>query len=193
MKRSFPLTLCFLLLALALSGCQKDMADQPKYEPLEASSFFPDGRSARPIIADTVTFDHSIPVDGYETGRDANGELLESIPVDVTVEVLERGQEQYDIFCTPCHGYDGTGRGSATQRGFPGPPSFHTGRLREAPAGHFYEVISNGFGLMYAYGDRVQPDDRWAIVAYIRALQLSQNAPLEAVPEQQRQQLEGQQ
>jgi mono/diheme cytochrome c family protein len=111
-----------------------------------------------------------------------NGTQATDFPFPVTSDVLARGQERYDIYCTPCHGYAGYGDGVIVQRGLTPPPSFHSDRLRAAPVGHFFDVITNGFGVMYSYGDRVQPEDRWAIAAYIRALQLSQDATLDDVP-----------
>jgi mono/diheme cytochrome c family protein len=127
----------------------------------------------------------------YTTGRTPENLLVEDMPVEITLEMLERGQERYNIYCAPCHGIDGYGEGMIVQRGFPQPQSFHTDRLRGAPDGYFYDVITNGFGRMFAYSYRVQPADRWAIVAYIRAMQLSQFATPQDVPADQRQQLEG--
>ena len=116
-----------------------------------------------------------------ETGFQ-NGQLVLDIPVPITAELLGRGQERYGIYCAVCHGADGYGQGMIVQRGFPAPPSFHTDRLREAPAGHFFDVMTRGYGVMYPYASRVTPEDRWAIVAYIRALQFSQHAPIATVP-----------
>jgi hypothetical protein len=129
--------------------------------------------------------------DPLYTGQ-INGEYIDVIPLPVTQAFLRRGQERYDIFCSPCHGRVGYGEGMIVQRGFPSPPSFHTERLRELPAGYYYDVITNGFGVMYSYGSRVQPTDRWAIVAYIQALQLSQNATLDDVPPEAQEELESQ-
>lgn len=165
--------LCFALLA----GCREGMSVQPRYDPLEASDFFADQRSARPLIPGTVPRGALQEEDDFYTGRTGDGELLEGLPLEITVELLERGRERYDIFCTPCHGLDGYGRGIIVQRGFTPPESFHTDRLRQAPDGYFFDVISNGTGRMYAYAYRIAPADRWAIVAYIRSLQLSQYAP----------------
>jgi mono/diheme cytochrome c family protein len=116
------------------------------------------------------------------TGQE-NGEFVETGPLPVTEALLDRGQEQYDIFCAPCHSPVGDGRGMIVQRGFPQPPSFHTEQLRQQPDGYYYNVITNGFGQMYSYASRIQPEDRWAIVAYVRALRLSQNFPAESLPE----------
>jgi hypothetical protein len=184
-------------LALLLTGCDLlpfRMADQPRYDPLEPSTLFPDGRSARPIPPNTMPreeWGRIILDDRLYTGR-VNGEYAESIPLPVTKELLLRGQERFNIFCSPCHGRLGDGQGMIVQRGFPQPPSFHSERLRGEPVGYFYDVISNGFGVMYSYDSRIQPRDRWAIVAYIRALQLSQNANLEDLPAEAQQELESQ-
>ncbi|MGX2040420.1 c-type cytochrome [Methylocaldum sp. MU1018] len=156
-------------MSLALIGCERDMADQPKYEPLEASSFFADGQSARPLVAGTVARDDVIEP------------RPEQSPLPMTEAVLKRGRERFDIYCAPCHGRAGDGQGMIPERGFPRPPSYHTERLRNAPDSHFYDVISNGYGVMFSYANRVAPEDRWAIAAYVRALQLSQNATLEDV------------
>ena len=166
------------------------MHDQPRYEPLEASSFFQDGRSARPLVAGTVARGELHEDEQFYTGK-AGGTLVSTFPFPVTREVLERGQERYNIFCSPCHARVGNGQGIIVQRGFRQPSSFHIDRLREAPVGYFFEVITNGFGSMYDYADRIPPPDRWAIIAYIRALQLSQHATLEDVPLEKRQQLMG--
>jgi len=119
-----------------------------------------------------------------------NGQPAATFPFTITQTVLQQGQERYNIFCTPCHGYDGYGKGMIVQRGFSPPPSFHQDRLRTAPVGHFFDVITNGYGAMYSYGDRIPPADRWAIIAYIRALQLSQDAKLADVPPEARPTLE---
>jgi hypothetical protein len=156
------------------------MYDQPRYEPFEASDFFLDGSSARPLIAGTVP-----RVDARERGADSStlfltgkkaSVLAESIPFPVDRVVLERGQERFRIFCTPCHGELGDGKGVVVRRGFNPPPSYHSDELRKQPVGHFFDVMTRGFGTMYSYAARVPPRDRWAIAAYIRALQLSQYA-----------------
>jgi hypothetical protein len=165
------------------------MHDQPRFEPLEASPLFEDGRSARPYMRGTIPRGGLRQDDHFYTGR-IDGELAETLPFELTRERLERGRERYDIFCSPCHGGLGNGEGMIVQRGFRRPPSFHEDRLREIPIGHFYDVISNGFGTMMDYSSRVKPEDRWAIAAYIRALQLSQNAALDDVPPAERQRLE---
>jgi len=179
---------CVGLCALFLFGCRVDMHVQPKYKPLDPSTFFDDGRSARPEVPGTVAHGHLRTDELLFTGK-VNGEPADVFPFPVTREVLERGRERYNIYCSPCHDYTGSGRGMIVQRGFPPPPSYHLERLVKAPAGHFFEVISNGYGAMYSYASRVTPEDRWAIVAYIRALQLSQHATLEDVPPQAREHL----
>ncbi|RPI21366.1 MAG: cytochrome c [Chloroflexota bacterium] len=174
-----------------LAACSNDMADQPRYDPLEPNEFFPDRRSARPLPEEAVPFSQVVEDPFFYTGRSEDGELVDAFPFEVTAEVLERGRERYDIYCSPCHGLDGYGQGMIVQRGFSPPPSFHIDRLREAPAGYFFEVITNGFGQMYSYDYPVEPADRWAITAYIRALQLSQNAQAEDLPPEAIQQLGG--
>jgi len=180
--------LCIALCGLFLFGCRLDMHVQPKYKPLDPSTFFDDGRSARPEVPGTVARGHLRTDEFLYTGK-VNGEPADAFPFPVTREVLERGRERYNIYCSPCHDYTGSGRGMVVQRGFPPPPSYHIERLVKAPAGHFFEVMSNGYGAMYSYASRVTPEDRWAIVAYIRALQLSQHATLEDVPPQEREHL----
>jgi len=179
---------CVGLCGLFLFGCRLDMHVQPKYKPLDPSNFFDDGRSARPEVPGTVAHGHLRADDFLFTGK-VNGEPADAFPFPVTREVLERGRERYNIYCSPCHDYTGSGRGMVVQRGFPPPPSYHLERLVKAPAGHFFEVMTNGYGAMYSYASRVTPEDRWAIVAYIRALQLSQHATLEDVPPQEREHL----
>lgn len=182
--------LYLLLLALLLAGCQyQRMTDQPKYETFDPNPFFADGNSSRELVPNTVARGLArTDVQLYE--GIADGGPATTFPFTITQQVLERGQERYDIYCTPCHGYDGYGDGIVVQRGFSPPPSFHEDRLREVPPGYMYGVITNGIGAMYSYAVRVKPEDRWAIVAYIRALQLSQNATIEDVPSAERQTLQ---
>ncbi len=158
-----------------LAGCQLDMRDQPRYEPLEESSFFADGASARPRVADTVARGQLQLDDHLYSGR-VDGQPAETFPFTVTLAVLERGQERYDIFCTPCHGLVGDGQGIITEYGMPVPTSLHDADLRAEPVGTYFTIITNGTRVMPPYGSRILPADRWAIIAYIRALQLSQNA-----------------
>jgi len=178
-----------VLLFAVLAGCQQKMADQPRYEPLAKSDFFGDERSARPLVEGTVARGQLRSDEELYTGR-TNGTLTETLPFPVTKNVLLRGQERYDIFCSPCHDRVGTGQGMVVRRGLRSPPSFHIDRLRTAPAGHFFDVITHGFGIMPDYAAQVAPKDRWVIVAYIRALQLSQNAKLTDVLEAERRSLE---
>jgi len=171
-----------------LTGCRQDMHDQPRYEPFEASTFFEDGRSSRPLVEGTVARGHLRSDTHFYRGT-VDGELVTRFPYPITSEVLNRGRERYNIFCSPCHGMSGYGNGMVVQRGFRQPPSFHIDRLRELPVGRFFSVITNGYGSMYDYASRISPRDRWAIIAYLRALQLSQNATIEDVPEHEKQKL----
>jgi hypothetical protein len=155
---------CLVLVLPALSGCEQDMYDQPKYKPFEAAPIFPNHQSALVPVEGTVARDSDL------------APRAESLPLPLTQALLDRGRERFDIYCAPCHGRLGDGEGMIVQRGFPHPPSYHSDRLRIAPDSHFYDAITNGFGRMYSYASRVSPQDRWAIVAYIRALQLSQHA-----------------
>ena len=166
------------------------MHDQPKYRPLAASKLFEDGRSARPLVEGTVARGQLREDELFYAGRSGK-DLAKIFPFPVTREVLERGRERYNIFCTPCHSLLGDGNGMVVQRGFRRPPSFHIDRLREAPPGHFFDVMTNGFGAMPSYASRIPVKDRWAITAYIRALQLSQNATLADVPPERRAGLAG--
>jgi cytochrome c553 len=179
---------CLGAIALLLFGCRLDMHVQPKYLPYEPTDFFGDGRSERQPVPGTVARGHLRLDELMFTGRE-NGVVVDKFPFPITKADLDRGRERYNVYCTPCHDYTGTGRGMIVQRGFPQPPSYHIQRLRDAPAGHFYEVITNGFGAMYSYAARVEPADRWRIAAYIRVLQLSRNAKMDDVPESERQTL----
>ena len=180
----------FVALVLLLSACRLDMHVQPKYKPLAPTSFFDDGRSERPVVPGTVARGHLQIDEQLYTGK-VNGALAETFPFPITRQDLARGQERFSIFCSPCHGRLGDGQGMIVQRGFPPPPSYHQDRLRQAPVGHFFDVITNGYGRMYSYASRVPPEDRWRIIAYIRALQLSQRATINDVPENEREQLMG--
>jgi mono/diheme cytochrome c family protein len=184
-----PLRTLSVIAALACtSGCNQMMNDEPRYKPLAASDFFEDGQSARPQVAGTIAHGHLRLDQAFYTGR-LNGSLVETFPVPVSRALLTRGQERFDIFCSPCHGRVGNGDGMVVERGFRPPPSYHVDRLRTAPVGHFYDVMTNGYGAMPSYASRVPVMDRWAIAAYIRALQLSQFAPLAAAPDAERQRL----
>jgi len=165
-----------------MASCRQDMHDQPRVEPFEESDFFGDRRSARPALEGTIPRGHLRLDEHLYTGK-INGELATTVPFPVTLDVLRRGQERYDIYCAPCHSKVGNGLGMIVQRGMKQPESFHSQRLLEVEIGHFFDVTTNGFGNMYSYEERVEPRDRWAIAAYIRALQLSQGANLSELPE----------
>jgi hypothetical protein len=179
-----------LAAALFTAGCRQDMHDQPKYIPLRPSGFFADGRSERPLIEGTVARGHLDDDSAYFAGKGAHGKPVNDFPFPVTKEVIERGQNRFNIYCAPCHDRLGNGDGMIVRRGYRKPPSYHIDRLRTAPNGYIYDVISNGFGAMPDYAAQVAPRDRWAIVAYIRALQLSQNASVNDVPADARGQLQ---
>lgn len=157
------------------------MHDQPRYEPLEASTFFADGASSRAPVEGTVARDE-LQADAYLYTGKVDGTLGQALPFPLTRQLLEHGQERYNIYCTPCHDRVGNGEGIIVRRGFRRPPSFHQARLREAPLAHYFDVITNGFGAMMDYAAQLTPRDRWAVAAYIRALQLSQHASLDDVP-----------
>ena len=169
---------------LVLTGCRSEMYEQPRYEPLEPSSFFEDGSSARPLVAGTVPRED--PRGAPPAGQ---GKLAESVPFPVDRAVLERGQERFRIYCTPCHGELGDGRGMIVRRGFNPPPPYASEELRKQPIGHYFDVMTRGFGTMYSYASRIPPRDRWAIAAYIRVLQLSQHAEAANLPAEDRNQL----
>ncbi len=176
--------------AILLAACRQDMHDQPKYKSLRASNLFKDSRSARPLVEGTVSRGQLRDDELLYTGRNGE-ELTQVFPFPVTRALLARGRERYDIFCTPCHSHLGDGNGMVIQRGFRRPPSFHIDRLRDAPAGHYFDVITNGFGAMASYSSRISAADRWAIIAYVRALQLSQNATPDDAPAGEREKLLG--
>jgi mono/diheme cytochrome c family protein len=177
--------IALLALGLLVAGCRQDMHDQPRYKPFAKSDFFGDERSARPFVEGTVARGQLREDEHLYTGR-VNGELAASFPVEITAELLARGRERFDIFCSPCHDRLGRGNGMVVQRGFRQPTSFHDERLRAALPGHFFDVMTNGFGAMPSYASQVPVRDRWAIAAYIRALQLSQRAAVGDVPESER-------
>lgn len=186
-RRLLALALALLALPILLAGCRQPrqaMFDQPKYEPYEKAVLWDDGTMARPFPEGTVARGRHDDDRAYLTGALATGEFVPSIPERMVVdrELLRRGQERFNIFCSPCHGALGFGDGMIVQRGFKQPPSYHLQRLREMPDGYFFDVITRGFGQMPSYASQVSLEDRWAIVAYIRALQLSQNAELAALP-----------
>ena len=169
----------------AIAACRQDMHDTPRYEPLEASSFFTDGRGSRTPVANTVARGTLREDELLYEGK-INGQLADAFPMPVTAAVMARGQERFNVFCSPCHGRTGQGNGMVVQRGFRAPPSYHEDRLRNAPVGYFFDVMTHGFGAMLDYSAQVPVADRWAIAAYIRALQYSQNATVDDVPVDQR-------
>lgn len=205
MSRYTALTTLAVACVLMLSGCESgmhEMYDQAKNKPHTPSSLFPDGNASRPQVRGTLPYSAGawagtssgrkgrvtlVPAAGPVTGVDAQGQPLAhsgsaaapgyANPLPITPQLLARGRNRFNIYCAPCHSRAGDGNGMIARRGFPAPPSYHTPGLRKAADSHFYQVISNGYGVMYPYAARVAPHDRWAIVAYIRALQLSQHAP----------------
>ncbi len=174
--------LLLILAACGLAACgdstlRQDMANQPRVNPLAPSDFFADGRSERPVIENTVARGSMVDDPLNTVPKDAN-----TFPLPLTKDLLERGRQRYVIFCTPCHGLQGNGLGMVALRGMKHPPSFHDARLRAEPNGYYYDVITNGFGAMYGYSMQIAPQDRWAIISYLRALQLSRNAPVGELP-----------
>ena len=180
-----------LALAVLCAGCRREMYYQPRGDPLKSSDFFADGAASRPLPAHTVAQENFHVDLSYDSGKIGTNYLAQ-IPFPVTRKILERGREQFDIYCAVCHGRTGQGNGIVPQRGFPAPPSYDIERLRAAPPGYFYNVITHGYGVMFSYANRVNTDDRWAIAAYIRALQLSRNATMTDVPPAERAKLEAQ-
>ena len=186
MPRSSVLTRRALVLAAVLAsaigaGCRQDMHDAPRYDPLERSAFFVDGQASRPLVANTVSRG-ALREDRHLYEGIVDGKPAETFPMPVTQAVLERGQERFNVFCAPCHGRTGEGNGMIVQRGFRQPPTYHEERLRDAPVGYFFDVMTNGFGAMQDYRSQLPPADRWAVAAYIRVLQLSQRATIDDVP-----------
>ncbi|MGA9120070.1 MAG: cytochrome c [Bacteroidota bacterium] len=179
---------CTLVLAFASAGCHQDMYEQKRYNPLSTNDFFRDGRSSRPRVEGTVVHgDHS--TDGVISTGKVDGKPVNVFPFPVTEKTLLRGQERFNIFCSPCHGRTGDGQGMIVQRGFPQPPSYFSDSVRAKPVGHYVDVIANGFGRMYSYRDRVEPLDRWAIAAYIRVLQASRTVNVSELTTSERQRL----
>ena len=190
-RHRLTLSLIILALGAAAVGCRRDMFQQPFSKPLAPSDFFEDNQMAsRPLVAHTVARGQLKADEAFFTGK-LGTNLVTTFPVPITREVLERGRERFDIYCSPCHGRTGEGNGMIVQRGFPAPPSYHIDRLRQAPVGHFFDVMTQGYGVMYSYASRVDAADRWAIAAYIRALQKSQNASLTQLTPDERARLEG--
>lgn len=184
-SQTFARTLVVLAVTLAAAGCRQDMHDAPSYDPLQATTFFADGRASRTPVANTVARGTLRENDHLYEGK-VSGRLAETFPMPVTAEVMARGQERFNVFCSPCHGRTGSGNGMVVQRGFRAPPSYHEERLRNAPVGYFFDVMTNGFGAMQDYSAQVPVADRWAIAAYIRALQFSQRATVQDVPAERR-------
>ena len=170
-----------MVLALVVAGCRQDMHDAPRYEAFEASQFFADGRASREAPTGTVPRGWLRADEALNTGR-ANGELVAEFPFPMSADDMTRGRERYNIYCTPCHGIVGDGQGMVVQRGLRRAASYHQDRLRDERVGYFYDVITNGFGAMQGYAEQIPVRDRWLIVAYVRALQLSQHATIADVP-----------
>ena len=184
-----PLQFALLAATVATVGCRQDMHNQPRYKPLAASDFFGDGRAARPPVEGTVARGHLHTDKVLYTGKD-NGADATEFPFPITKDDLLRGQSRFNIYCSPCHSRIGDGNGMVVRRGFRQAASYHTEKLIKAPVGHFFDVMTNGFGAMPSYASRVEPADRWRIAAYIRVLQLSQSATMMDVPPDQRSALE---
>jgi mono/diheme cytochrome c family protein len=177
------------LVLLTGLGCRRDMQDQPRYDAFERSSFFADGRASRPRVPGTVARGQLMEDETFFSGK-AGATYAAAVPVPMTRALLERGQQRFDIYCSPCHDRVGTGQGIVVQRGYKRPTSFHDERLRTVPVGYFFDVMTNGFGTMPSYAPQVAPADRWAIASYIRALQRSQHATVADVPSEDRPQLD---
>ena len=171
-----------LLVLAGTAACRQDMQDQPKYIPLRPSNFFGDGRSERPLIQGTVARGHLDEDTALYTGKGPDGKFTDAFPFPVTKDVVLRGQQRFNIYCSPCHDHTGSGDGMVVRRGFRHPPSYHIERLQKVPNGYIFDVMTNGFGAMPSYALQIQPADRWAIISYVRALQLSQMASVNDVP-----------
>lgn len=178
----------FLFAALLCSGCRLEMHDQPKRDAYKESRFYSDHSSARPLPEGVIARGYLRTNSQFFEGVKGTN-LVQEIPIKITPELMERGRERFEIYCSVCHGLTGEGNGMVVQRGFPKPPSFDEERLRAAPIGHFYRVMTHGYGVMFSYANRVEPKDRWAIAAYIRALQLRGEMQLSELPEAARMQL----
>lgn len=188
LTRRSILVACCIGAVVVLTSCN-DMYNQPKFKPLRPSNLYPDG-SSRPLVEGTVARGYARTNELLYTGK-LQGKLADEFPFNVTKEVLQRGQDRFNIFCSPCHGRLGNGEGMIVQRGFPKPNSFHADSVRNQPAGFYFDVITNGFGRMYSYAPSVPVEDRWAIIAYIRTLQLSQHVSVADLTDAERKQLEG--
>ena len=182
MKLKYISTLALLGVVFATGCNRQDMRNQARYKPLAPSAFFDNGQASRPLIEHTIARGQ-LRLDTHLYEGRIDGEYAASFPMPLTQAILDRGQQRYGIYCTPCHDKVGTGNGMVVQRGFTHPTSYHDLTLRNKPAGYYFEVISKGFGRMQDYAAQINPEDRWAIVAYIRALQLSQGAEFAALPQ----------
>ena len=174
-----------VLMFVAAAGCHQDMYDQPRYKPFSESKFYRDGIASRPLAEGTIPRGYARKDELLYTGK-VDGKQADQFPFRVTEDVMKRGHDRFNIYCSPCHGQLGNGRGMIVQRGFPQPRSFHIDSLKEAPAGYFFDVITNGYGRMYSYAPSVPVHDRWAIIAYIRALQFSQAVPVSQLTDAER-------
>ena len=190
MRANSTATSLMLAVALTTGACRQDMHDQAKFEPLEESSFFDNGMSSRPPVEGTIAREMPPEKTAFHTGRTPNDEFVTELPVALDRDLLERGHSRFDAFCSPCHGRTGNGLGMIVQRGFKQPTSFHDPRLRESPVGYYFDVMSNGFGQMSSYASQIPTQDRWAIAAYISALQLSQNIPVDSLSAEEQRQLD---
>jgi len=189
-ERRARLVWLFCAALIVAAGCRQDMHDQPKYQPFERNAFFADQRASRPLVAGVVARGHLDEDQAFYAGV-AEGKPVATNPLPLTRDVLLRGQERYNIYCSPCHDRVGAGEGMIVLRGYSQPPTFHGERLRTVPDGYLFQVMSNGFGTMPSYAAQVSPRDRWAIIAYVRALQYSQHATLADVPASERAALGG--
>jgi mono/diheme cytochrome c family protein len=178
-----------VLAGTALAACRQDMHDAPSYDPLQATTFFANGSASRMPVANTVARGQLREDTHLYQGR-VDGQIATTLPMPVTAELMARGRERFNVFCSPCHGRSGAGDGMVVQRGFRAPPSYHEERLRQVPVGYFFDVMTNGFGAMSDYAAQVPVADRWAIAAYIRALQFSRHASVDDVPAARRAELD---
>ena len=181
--------IAIVVLSATLAACRQDMHDAPSYDPLQQTDFFANGAASRMLVANTVARGQLREDEHLYTGR-VNGQPATEFPMPITAEVMARGQERFNVYCSPCHGRTGLGDGMIVQRGFRAPPSYHEERIRNAPVGYFFDVMTNGFGAMQDYSAQVTVTDRWAIAAYIRALQLSRHATVADVPPDRRGELD---
>lgn len=188
MRKALLSVFAVMLAAGVLSGCDNEMRNQAKYQPLEKSDFFENGMASRPLVEGTVARGHLKEDDHLYTGK-VDGKHVTTFPFEINEEVLKRGQQRYNIYCAVCHDGLGYGQGMVVRRGFKQPTSFHDQRLIDAPHGYYFDVITNGFGVMNDYATQIKAYDRWAIISYIRALQLSQNAQLADAPAEEAEKL----